>query len=140
MQAPQAAVWEVMSDLTRLGEWLDFAASVNDRSGPAAEEGATYSVQPPHSYEPVSRWRIVEVVAPTRQVHAAEMPLLHGVTSTIELVESGDGWVEATVHWRGTPANLLGRLMRSMFQRQVAAGWDRSLGHLDRLALAAQPQ
>jgi hypothetical protein len=68
------------------------------------------------------------------------MPLLHGVTSTIELVESGDGWVEATVHWRGTPANLLGRLMRSMFQRQVAAGWDRSLGHLDRLALAAQPQ
>ena len=42
MQAPQAAVWEVMSDLTRLGEWLDFAASVNDQSGPAAEEGATF--------------------------------------------------------------------------------------------------
>ena len=139
MQAPAAAVWQVMSDLGRLGEWLDFAASVSDRSGPVAEEGATYSVKPPRSYEPVTRWRIVEVVAPRRQVHAAEMPLLRGVTSTIELVESGDGMVEATVHWHATPANLLGRLMRSMFQRQVAAGWDRSLGHLDRLALAASP-
>jgi hypothetical protein len=68
------------------------------------------------------------------------MPLLHGVTSTIELGENGDGGVEATVRWRGTPANLLGRLMRSMFQRQVAAGWDRSLAHLDRLALAAQQE
>jgi hypothetical protein len=67
------------------------------------------------------------------------MPLLRGVTSTIELVESGDGVVEARVHWHATPANLLGRLMRAMFQRQVTAGWDRSLGHLDRLALAAAP-
>jgi hypothetical protein len=140
MRAPQAAVWGVMSDLTRLGEWLDFAAAVSDQSGPVAQEGATYSVKPPRAYEPVTRWRIVEVVAPTRQVHAAEMPLLHGVTSTIELTEGGDGWVAATVRWRGTPANLLGRLMRSMFQRQVAAGWGRSLAHLDRLALAAQPQ
>jgi hypothetical protein len=66
-----------------------------------------------------------------RQVHTAEMRLLRGVTSTIELVDVADGVVEATVHWHATPANLLGRLMRSMFQRRVTAGWDRSLGHLD---------
>jgi hypothetical protein len=39
----------IMSDLGRLGEWLDFAASVDDRSGSVAEEGATYSVKPPRS-------------------------------------------------------------------------------------------
>jgi hypothetical protein len=68
------------------------------------------------------------------------MPLLAGVTSTIELVEDADGALEATVHWQGTPANLLGRLMRSMFQRSVAAGWSKSLENLDRLALAVRAQ
>jgi uncharacterized protein YndB with AHSA1/START domain len=140
MQAPQAAVWGVLSDLHRLDEWLDFAAAVNDQSGVLAEAGATYSVKPPRAYEPVTRWRIVEVVAPTRQVHAAEMPLLAAVTSTIELSGGDDGAVQATVHWHATPRNVLGRLMRALFQRQVTAGWERSLGRLDRLALQAPAQ
>lgn len=133
MRAPLPALWSVINDLRRLPEWLAFAAALEDVSASEATPGATYTVKPHHGYEPKTHWRVAEAEPPRRQVHTSEMPMLSGVTSTIELLDGPDG-VRADVHWRGEPANLLGRLMRPMFQRRIEAQWEQSLKKLDALA------
>jgi hypothetical protein len=133
MSAPADAIWTVLSDLRRLPDWLAFAAAVEDVSGDSAEPGATYTVKPRRAFEPKTHWKI-DTVEERRQVHTSEMPMLSGVTSTIEVVDAAPAKVH--VHWRGDPSNLFGRMMRGMFQRQIQANWEKSLEDLDRLASA----
>src|SRR6476646_2791152 len=85
MTSSADALWTLLSDLKRLPEWLAFAGSLEDVSSGAAVEGATYTVKPSRAFEPKTKWKIVTVEDRRRQVHASEMPMLSGVTSTIEL-------------------------------------------------------
>jgi len=133
MSASPEAIWAVMSDLNRLPEWLAFAAAVEDVSGSADSAGATYTVKPHKSYEPSTKWQVAEVEAPRKQTHTSEMPMISGVTSTIELSQSNGGTV-ANVHWHGTPSKLSAKLMRGMFQKRIQQNWERSLEALDRVA------
>jgi hypothetical protein len=135
MKASGPAIWMVLEDLSRLPEWLAFAASLPERSGDRVEPGATYTVKPEHGYEPQTRWRVT-AVQDRCQVHECEMPMISGVSSTIEVLEGADGRARAHVHWRGEPSTLMGRLMRPMFQRQITRNWKRSLAALDRAAAA----
>jgi hypothetical protein len=134
MTASPDAVWAVLSDLRRLPDWLAFAASLEDVSGADATEGATYTVKPPRFYEPKTRWRISQVEQGRRQVHTSEMPILKDVSSTIEVGEREGSGARVRVRWRADPANLLGRAMRPMIQRQTQASWERSLERLDEIA------
>src|SRR5690242_16852540 len=109
MSAPADAIWTVLRDLRRLPDWLAFAAAVEDVSGDNAEPGATYTVKPRRPFEPKTHWK-VDTVDARRQVHTGDMPMLSGVTSTIELI--GDAPAKVHVHWRGDPSNLFGRMMR----------------------------
>lgn len=97
------------------------------------EPGATYTVKPAHGYEPETHWRVTAVEG-RRQVHQSEMPMIAGVTSTIELLENADGTVRAHVHWRGEPSTFMGWLMRPMFQSRITKNWETSLEALDRAA------
>ena len=132
MGASPEAVWAVLADLNRLPEWLEFASSVEDVSGPA-QPGATYTVEPPRSYEPTTRWTVTEAEPPARQLHTSEMPVVSGVRSLLE-VSATDGGSTVRVHWSGTPKGLMGRLMRSMMQKRITQNWERSLAALDRVA------
>jgi hypothetical protein len=134
MTAPASAVWAVLADLGRLPEWLAFAASVQDVSGPAAA-GATYTVKPHRSYEPTTHWTVKESSPPARQLHVSEMPVVSGVRSLLE-VSDGAGGATVRVHWTGTPKGLMGRMMRPMMQKRITENWERSLEALDRLARA----
>jgi uncharacterized protein YndB with AHSA1/START domain len=134
MRASREALWSVLTDLNRLPEWLAFANEVADVQGDAATEGSTYTVKPKASYEPETHWRIAQVDPQRRQVHASEMPMFAGVTSTIELVDGADGAVRTQVHWQGEPKTFIARLMRPMFQKRIQQNWDRSLAALDALA------
>jgi uncharacterized protein YndB with AHSA1/START domain len=134
MAAPAAAVWAVLADLNRLPDWLAFAASVEDVSGPA-EPGATYTVKPHKSYEPTTHWTVRESTPPEHQLHVSEMPVVSGVRSQLEVSERPDG-ATVRVHWTGTPKGLMGRLMRSTMQKRITQNWERSLEALDRLARA----
>lgn len=132
MTASAAAVWAVLHDLERLPEWLAFASSVQDVSGPA-EPGATYTVKPPRSYEPTTHWTIAESEPPSRQLHTSEMPVVSGVRSVLEITDAPDG-ATVRVHWTGAPKGLRGRMMRSMMQKRITQNWERSLEALDRVA------
>jgi hypothetical protein len=134
MTSSAESLWGVLSDLRRLPEWLAFAASLEDVSGDAAVEGATYTVKPGRAFEPKTKWRITAVEERRRQVHTSEMPMLRGVTSTIELNAPAGGPASVHVHWHGEPSNLFGRMMRGMFQRQIEENWRKSLEGLDRVA------
>ena len=134
MTAPAAAVWEVLADLDRLSEWLAFASSVEDVSGPA-EPGATYTVKPHKSYEPTTHWTVRESTPPSHQLHVSEMPVVSRVRSQLE-VRDGPGGATVRVHWTGTPKGLMGRVMRSMMQKRITQNWERSLEALDRVARA----
>ena len=132
MTASGDAVWAVLHDLERLSEWLEFASSVQDVSGPA-DPGATYTVKPPRSYEPTTHWTIAESDPPSRQLHTSEMPVVSGVRSELEVTDGPDG-ATVRVHWTGTPKGLRGRMMRSMMQKRITQNWERSLEALDRVA------
>jgi uncharacterized protein YndB with AHSA1/START domain len=136
LNAPPGAVWSVLSDLNRLPDWLEFAKSVSDVSGPA-EAGATYSVKPPQSYEPTTHWTVVEVEAPTRQLHTAEMPVISGARSELMLTPSAGG-VTVRVHWTGTPKGIMGKMMSGMMQKRITQNWENSLAALERVATAEQ--
>jgi uncharacterized membrane protein len=132
VSASPDAVWAVIGDLNRLPEWLEFAASVEDVSGPA-QPGATYTVKPPRSYEPTTHWTVTEAEAPSRQLHTSEMPVVSGVRSSLE-VSAADGGSNVRVHWTGTPKGVMGKLMRPMMQKRITQNWERSLEALDRVA------
>src|SRR5437763_4010518 len=100
MSAPADAIWAVLDDLQRLPEWLAFASSLEDASSDRAVEGATYTVKPGGAFEPKTHWKIATVEERRRQVHTSEMPMLSGVTSTLELQGTGGGGpVSVHVHW-----------------------------------------
>jgi uncharacterized membrane protein len=132
IKASPDAVWAVLDDLNRLPEWLEFASSVEDVSGPA-QPGATYTVKPPRSYEPTTHWTVAEAELPSRQLHTSEMPVVSGVRSLLE-VRAQDGGSTVRVHWTGTPKGLMGRMMRPMMQKRITQNWERSLEALERLA------
>jgi uncharacterized membrane protein len=132
MNVSQDAVWSVLADLNRLPEWLEFASSVQDVSGPA-QPGATYAVKPPKSYEPTTHWTIAEAQAPKHQLHTSEMPVVSGVRSDVELTSTGDG-VTVRVHWTGTPKGIMGKLMSGTMQKRITQNWERSLEQLEKVA------
>jgi uncharacterized protein YndB with AHSA1/START domain len=138
MSSSPEAVWAVLADLGRLPEWLQFASAVEDVSGPAAP-GATYTVKPPKSYEPTTHWTIAEAVAPTRQLHTSEMPIISGVRSELRLTPEAGG-VNVRIHWTGTPKGIVGRLMSRSMQKRITENWHRSLETLDRVAGAQNRQ
>ena len=132
MSASPDAVWSVLADLNRLPDWLAFASSVQDVSGPA-EPGATYTVKPQKSYEPTTHWTVAEALPPTRQLHTSEMPVISGVRSELELTPSGDA-VTVRVHWTGTPKGIMGKLMSATMQKRITQNWERSLEQLETVA------
>lgn len=133
--ASPEAIWEVLADLNRLPEWLEFAAAVEAVSGPA-EPGATYSVKPHKSYEPTTRWQVAEVEAPVRQLHISEMPVISGVRSELQLTRSSNG-ATVRVHWTGTPKGLMGKMMSATMQKRITQNWQRSLEKLEAVVQAA---
>lgn len=132
--ASPEALWAVTADLSRLPEWLAFAAAVQDVSGPLAA-GATYTVKPQRSYEPTTHWVVAETEAPRRQLHTSEMPVVSGVRSELSLTP-GDGGVTVRAHWTGTPKGVMGRMMAGMMQKRITENWERSLEALEKLAAA----
>ena len=134
MKSSPGAIWTMLDDLRRLPEWLAFAASLENVSSDRAAEGTTYTVKPGGAFEPKTHWKIVTVEEGRRQVHASEMPMLSGVTSTLELIAPDGAPASVHVHWHGEPKNLFGRMMRGMFQRRIEENWRKSLEELDRVA------
>ena len=132
INASPDAVWAVVADLNRLPDWNQFAASVEDVSGPA-QPGATYTVKPHRFYEPTTHWTVAEAESPSHQLHTSDMPAVSGVRSLLELSEA-DGGTHVRVHWTGTPKGVVGALMRSMMQKRITQNWERSLEALDRVA------
>lgn len=134
MTSSREAVWAVLSDLSRLPEWLEFASELPERSSDRAEPGVTYTVKPPRKMEPTTHWRIAEVDEGSRQLHTSEMPMFAGVTSELTLSEASGGGTQVRVHWRGQPSKLVSRLLRGTFDKQIRGNWERSLAKLDEVA------
>jgi uncharacterized protein YndB with AHSA1/START domain len=132
MNASAEAVWDVVDDLNRLPQWLAFASSVENVSGPA-HAGATYTVKPPRAFEPTTHWKVAEAEQPSRQLHTSEMPVVSGVRSELTITPNDEG-VTVRVHWTGTPKGVLGKLMRGMMQKRITQNWERSLEQLERAA------
>jgi uncharacterized protein YndB with AHSA1/START domain len=132
MRAPPGQIWAILSDLSRLPDWLEFASKLEERSGDEVAVGTTYTVKPGGRFEPTTHWKVTEVDPGRRQLHTSEMPVISGVKSEIELLDNGTTRVH--VHWRGQPKGLMGRMMRPMFQKRIQQNWERSLENLDDLA------
>ena len=131
VNASPDAVWAVVADLDRLPDWNQFAAAVEDVSGPA-QPGATYTVKPHKPYEPTTHWTVTE---PSLRRASCTPARCRRQRRALALeVSAADGGSNVRVHWTGTPKGVMGKLMRSMMQKRITQNWERSLEALDRVA------
>lgn len=140
--APQAAVWELLSDTTRYAEWVEATDEVVRTDGPA-ELGSTYdernTVLGP--IKASSHWTVIEHEPPRRSVHRGEgITLVAQATLEMALQPVGDESTEVTLTFRYVPAlGPAGRLLAAaVLHGQAEAGFRRSLDNLAALATREQ--
>lgn len=121
--APQADVFELLSDTARYSEWVTGTDAVTRTDGHAAE-GSTYDEINPilGPWKVNTKWRVVEYEAPRRQVHTSgDLPLSSTFEVVMEVAPEGDA-SRVTMTLRGEPAigpigAVFARLMRGQVDR-----------------------
>ena len=121
--APQAAVFELISDTARYSEWVTGTDAVTRTDG-VAREGSTYDEINPilGPWKANTKWRVVEFEEPRRQVHTSgDLPLSSKFDVVMEVAPEGDV-SRVTMTLRGEPAMgpigaVFARLMRGQVDR-----------------------
>lgn len=96
IQALPEAVWKVVSDLSRIPEYVFFVREVFDISENPPSKGSTYKERAkPGPTESISEWRVTEFEPHSRQVHVGTMPEMNAtLTITLEPAERGTRYAQ----------------------------------------------
>jgi uncharacterized protein YndB with AHSA1/START domain len=130
---PPAQLWELVSDTSRNPEWVAGTAAVTRTDGPA-RQGSTYDEINPimGPFRAKTRWTVIELDPPRRQVHRSEdVPFARETLIIIDLTPSGDG-TKVTVTLRARGRRVL-RVLKSRMREDN----ERSVGDLAALAARA---
>jgi carbon monoxide dehydrogenase subunit G len=137
VSAPPEAVWELVSDPERFGEWAELTEEVI-RADKPLRLGSTYEernvVLGP--IKGTSRWTVVQHEAPRRQMHRGEgIALAASLDFFIEL-ESAEQATQLTVGLRYRPGlGALGALIDRIHLRgSVQAAMERSAANVAAIA------
>jgi len=138
IEAPPEAVWELLSDLSRIPEYVYFVREVFDISGPADLDVVYKERAKPGLFESVSEWRITVFEPPRRQAHECAMPEMDAsVMSHLEPEDGGTRYslsMDFAVLPRIRP---LGVLLENLFvRRKVQSDCRRVLGDCKRVVEA----
>ena len=89
--ASREAVWEVISDPSRLGEWVTLHRGIEGEPPTRIQEGTTFTQQVSVAGQKFDvDWTAKEVSPPSRMVWDGEGPMGSSARSTYELSEAGE--------------------------------------------------
>ena len=89
--ASRETVWEVITDLSRLGEWVTIHRGIEGDPPTTVREGSTFTQQISVAEQDFDvDWTAVEVSPPSRMVWDGEGPMGSSARSTYELSDAGE--------------------------------------------------
>jgi uncharacterized protein YndB with AHSA1/START domain len=140
IQAPPEAVWDFVSDLRRIPEWIEDTLAMLSVEPEPAELGTVYKersrIVGPLSQ--VTTWRITEFDAPRFQKHDGRVPMMASTSVSFGLEPSQAG-TKFTLVFEYTPGNPLSSLTDGLFVRKnLERGFQRSVQNLKAL-MEAEP-
>ena len=141
INAPPQAVWDFISDLRRVPEWVTATDEMLYVSEGEVGVGTVYrergGVGP---FKSVSEWRITEFDPPHRQVHVGDLGVMK-MAFALELEPTGRGTLmRQTGDFRMMPFfRPLGLLLEALFvRRQMESGGRSTLANAKRILEAEQ--
>lgn len=138
--APEA-VWDFVSDLRRIPEWVQDTLKMLSVEPEPAQQGTVYRERS-RILGPVSQvttWRIVEFDPPRWQKHDGQVPMMASTSVSFGLEPSSAG-TRFTVAFEYAPGNPLASLSDRLFLRgSLRSGFERSVQKLKALVEAKRP-
>lgn len=132
--ASREAVWEVISDPSRLGEWVTIHRGIEGDPPTTVREGSTFTQQVLVADQAFDvNWTAREVSPPTRMVWDGEGPMGSSARSTYELSDAGEK-VEFTYSTEfEPPGGRVGEAAATLVESRSQKEADESLERLKRL-------
>ena len=133
--APPEVVWEFVSDLRRIPDWIEDTLAMLSVEPEPARLGTVYKERS-RIMGPVSRvttWTIAEFDAPRFQKHDGRVPMMAATSVSFGLEPSGAG-TKFTLVFEYMPGNPLSSLTDGLFVRKnLERGFRRSIQNLKAL-------
>ena len=139
--ASPEAVWEFVSDLRRIPEWIEDTRAMLSVEPESAQKGTVYKERS-RIIGPLSQattWTITEFDPPRYQKHDGRVPMMAATSVSFGLEPSATG-TRFTLVFGYTPGNPVSSLGDRLFlKKNLQSGFQRSLGNLKRLVEGDQP-
>ena len=137
--ASPEVVWDFVSDLRRIPEWIEDTLKMLSVEPEPAQRGTIYRersrIVGPLSQ--VTNWKISEFDPPRFQKHDGQVPLM-AATSVSFALEPSAGGTKFTLVFEYTPGNPLSSLSDRLFlKKNLQSSFGRSLQRLKALVEAA---
>jgi uncharacterized protein YndB with AHSA1/START domain len=140
IEASPEAVWDFVSDLRRIPEWVEDTLAMLSVEPEPAQVGTVYRERS-RIIGPVSQvttWKIIEFDAPRFQKHDGQVPMMASTSVSFGLEPSAGG-TKFTLVFEYTPGNPLSSLTDGLFVRKnLERGFQRSVQNLKAL-MEAKP-
>jgi uncharacterized protein YndB with AHSA1/START domain len=138
--APPEAVWDFVSNLRRIPEWIEDTLAMLTVEPEPAQQGTVYRersrIVGPLSQ--VTTWKISEFDPPRFQKHDGQVPMM-AATSVSFGLEPSAGTTRFSLVFEYTPGNPVSSLGDRLFlKKSLQSGFQRSLENLKRLVEAEQ--
>jgi uncharacterized protein YndB with AHSA1/START domain len=138
--APPEAVWDFVSNLRRIPEWIEDTLAMLTVEPEPAQQGTVYRersrIVGPLSQ--VTTWKISEFDPPRFQRHDGQVPMM-AATSVSFALEPSAGATKFRLVFEYTPGNPVSSLGDRLFlKKSLQSGFQRSLENLKRLVEAEQ--
>ncbi len=132
--ASREAVWEVITDLSRLGEWVTIHRGIEGDPPATVQEGTTFTQQISVAEQRFDvDWTAKEVSPPRRMVWDGAGPMGSSARSTYELSDAGDSVRFTYSTEYGVPGGKVGEVAATAVESRGQEEADESLERLKRL-------
>jgi len=136
--ASPEAVWDFVSNLRRIPEWIEDTRAMLTVEPEPAQQGTVYRersrIVGPLSQ--VTTWKITEFDPPRFQKHDGQVPMMAATSVSFGLEPSAKG-TRFTLVFEYTPGNPVSSLGDRLFlKKNLQSGFQRSLQNLKRLVEA----
>jgi len=136
--APPGAVWDFVSDLRRIPDWMEDTLKMLSVEPELAQLGTVYRERSRilGRLSQVTTWKISEFDPPRWQKHEGQVPMMASTSVSFGL-EPSSGGTKFTLVFEYTPGNPLASLADRLFLRgNLESGFQRSLKNLKALVEA----
>jgi carbon monoxide dehydrogenase subunit G len=141
--ATPQAIWNLLSDLSRLKDWLPIQAEFIFKNGTHAAPGVVIGVKRPSSmglieleqhFDRVEAPNLLAWRHENEKIGGKPLTQVKGFTTTIAISPQGDAQSQVTVRSTWTPVGIMGTIASGMIKPKVQREFEAALENIARLA------